>query len=125
MSTVSAEKGLFRETFGLAVCYMDMRVAADPKMEKRHLQLSALACISLASKVEQNKVAICYRDQISTVFSYNQVSKEEGLIMKDLEWRLSPDTHVHWLSLLMFHWDSYISKTKNKYENVRYTTQNK
>lgn len=103
MSEVSEVYKLHRETFYLAVDFVDRYLAAQTGIPKAQLQLVGITCLFIASKIEE-----IYPPKLSE-FAYvtdGLCSEEEMLIkelviLKSLKWDLTPMTPNCWLAMYM------------------------
>uniref|UniRef100_A0A182W6W7 Uncharacterized protein n=1 Tax=Anopheles minimus TaxID=112268 RepID=A0A182W6W7_9DIPT len=94
---------LHRETYYLAVDYIDRYLSHQKDMKKSHLQLLGIAALFIAAKVEE-----IYPPKIGE-FAYvtdgacteEDILREELLVLAALEWRINPVTVMGWLGLYM------------------------
>lgn len=94
---------LHRETYYLAVDYLDRYLTAQRKVQKTHLQLIGITCLFVAAKVEE-----IYPPKIGE-FAYvtdgacqeSDILQYEILLLQALEWSISPVTPMGWLGVYM------------------------
>lgn len=94
---------LHRETFYLAVDYLDRYLSSNIKISKTRLQLIGITCLFVASKVEE-----IYPPKIGE-FAYvtdgacteSDIVQQELILLSALKWSISPVTIIGWLSVYM------------------------
>lgn len=94
---------LHRETYYLAVDYLDRYLSINERLPKTRLQLIGITCLFTAAKVEE-----IYPPKISE-FAYvtdgacteDDIVKQELMLMLGLNWTINPVTIVGWLSVYM------------------------
>ncbi|KAJ1523943.1 hypothetical protein ONE63_010492 [Megalurothrips usitatus] len=94
---------LHRETYYLAMDFLDRYLALTANLPKTQLQLIGITCLFIAAKMEE-----IYPPKIGE-FAYvtdgacteSDILAKELAIMKCLEWRLSPLTVNYWLNTYM------------------------
>lgn len=94
---------LHRETYYLAVDYLDRYLTANLKLPKTRLQLIGITCLFTAAKVEE-----IYPPKMSE-FAYvtdgacteDDIIKQELMLMLGLNWSINPVTIIGWLSVYM------------------------
>lgn len=94
---------LHRETYYLAVDYLDRYLTANLRLPKTRLQLIGITCLFTAAKVEE-----IYPPKIAE-FAYvtdgacteDDIVKQELMLMLGLNWTINPVTIVGWLSVYM------------------------
>lgn len=94
---------LHRETYYLAVDYLDRYLTAKRDVSKNQLQLIGITCLFVASKVEE-----IYPPKL-TEFAYvtdgacseEDILQQEILLLQSLNWNVSPVTIMGWLSIYM------------------------
>ncbi|XP_065357953.1 G1/S-specific cyclin-E isoform X2 [Calliphora vicina] len=94
---------LHRETYYLAVDYLDRYLSVQKSVQKTHLQLIGITCLFVAAKVEE-----IYPPKIGE-FAYvtdgacqeNDILQHEILLLQALEWSISPVTPIGWLGVYM------------------------
>lgn len=94
---------LHRETYYLAVDYLDRYLTANLRLPKTRLQLIGITCLFTAAKVEE-----IYPPKIAE-FAYvtdsacteDDIVKQELMLMLALKWTINPVTIVGWLSVYM------------------------
>ncbi|GMR52360.1 hypothetical protein PMAYCL1PPCAC_22555, partial [Pristionchus mayeri] len=105
MQEVCCEKNLHRETFHLAIDYMDRVMAKGPAVGMtvpiRSYHLLGTTAIFIAAKYEEiypPKVEeiVCFTDNACTE---DQVRQLELIMLKVLEWELNVVTPLHWMHL--------------------------
>ncbi|KAE9421723.1 hypothetical protein Angca_007230, partial [Angiostrongylus cantonensis] len=116
MEVCSSEKQ-HRETFHLAIDYVDRFLGKFCGVKSCIFQLVGTAALFLASKYEEIyppklEEFVAYTDGACTEYD---VRTFEIIMLKELEWSLSPLTSIHWLSM-------YMQFLGNKeYENFLFT----
>ncbi|XP_026834330.1 G1/S-specific cyclin-E isoform X2 [Drosophila erecta] len=94
---------LHRETFYLAVDYLDRYLHVAHKVQKTHLQLIGITCLFVAAKVEE-----IYPPKIGE-FAYvtdgacteRDILNHEKILLQALDWDISPITINGWLGVYM------------------------
>lgn len=95
---------LHRETYYLALDFFDRFLSSKMmKINKAHLQLIGITCLFVGAKVEE-----IYPPKIGE-FAYvtdgacteDDIIKQEIILLKALDWDISPVTIMGWLSLYM------------------------
>lgn len=94
---------LHRETYYLAVDYLDRYLNVRSNVQKTHLQLIGVTCLFVAAKSEE-----IYPPKI-TDFAYvtdgacrdSDILHHEILLLQALDWYLSPITAISWLGIYM------------------------
>lgn len=95
---------LHRETYYLAVDFLDRFLTSKMmKINKTHLQLIGITCLFIGAKVEE-----IYPPKIGE-FAYvtdgacseEDIIKQEIILLKALDWDISPVTIMGWLSVYM------------------------
>ncbi|XP_020810625.1 G1/S-specific cyclin-E [Drosophila serrata] len=94
---------LHRETFYLAVDYLDRYLHVAHKVQKTHLQLIGITCLFVAAKVEE-----IYPPKIGE-FAYvtdgacteQDILNHEKILLQALDWDISPITITGWLGVYM------------------------
>ncbi|XP_052894395.1 G1/S-specific cyclin-E [Anopheles moucheti] len=94
---------LHRETYYLAVDYIDRYLTCKKELKKSHLQLLGITALFIAAKVEE-----IYPPKIGE-FAYvtdgactdEDILREELLVLTALEWRINPVTVMGWLGMYM------------------------
>lgn len=94
---------LHRETYYLAMDYIDRYLSTHQNIPKSQLQLIGITCLFIASKVEE-----IYPPKISE-FAYvtdgacteEEILGKELIVLKGLGWNLSPITPPGWLNIYM------------------------
>uniref|UniRef100_A0A3P9JE41 Cyclin E1 n=1 Tax=Oryzias latipes TaxID=8090 RepID=A0A3P9JE41_ORYLA len=100
---VSEVYKLHRETYHLAQDYFDRFMATQRNVLKSTLQLIGITCLFIAAKVEE-----MYPPKVHN-FAYvtnkacteDEILSMEIIVMKELNWNLSPQTPISWLSVYM------------------------
>ncbi|KAF1770065.1 hypothetical protein GCK72_001882 [Caenorhabditis remanei] len=104
MMEVCESEKLHRETFHLAVDYVD-RYLESSKDECSHntFQLVGTAALFIAAKYEEIYPPKCAEFAALTdgAFSANDIRQMEILIVKDIGWSLGPITSIQWLSTFL------------------------
>ncbi|XP_067622009.1 G1/S-specific cyclin-E [Eurosta solidaginis] len=94
---------LHRETYYLAVDYLDRYLSVQKNIQKTHLQLIGITCLFVAAKVEE-----IYPPKIGE-FAYvtdgacqeSDILQHEVLLLQTLEWSINPVTPMGWLGVYM------------------------
>uniref|UniRef100_A0A182YT61 Cyclin-like domain-containing protein n=1 Tax=Anopheles stephensi TaxID=30069 RepID=A0A182YT61_ANOST len=94
---------LHRETYYLAVDYIDRYLSVKEGLKKTHLQLLGITSLFIAAKVEE-----IYPPKIGE-FAYvtdgactdEDILREELIVLSTLEWKINPVTVMGWLGLYM------------------------
>ena len=94
---------LHRETYHLALDLIDRYMATQSDLPKQQLQLIGIASLFIAAKIEE-----IYPPKLSE-FAYvtdgacteSEIMMKELVIMKSLNWELSPATANCWLGIYM------------------------
>lgn len=94
---------LHRETYYLALDYLDRYLSTNVSISKAHLQLIGITCLFIAAKVEE-----IYPQKLSE-FAYvtdgacreEDILRQELIILTALKWQISPVTIMGWLSVYM------------------------
>ncbi|XP_030241907.1 G1/S-specific cyclin-E isoform X2 [Drosophila navojoa] len=94
---------LHRETFYLAVDYLDRYLHVARHVQKTHLQLFGITCLFVAAKVEE-----IYPPKISE-FAYvtdgacteRDILQHEKLLLQTINWDICPITATAWLGVYM------------------------
>lgn len=107
---------LHRETYYLALDYLDRYLATKVSISKTWLQLIGITCLFIAAKVEE-----IYPPKLSE-FAYvtdgacneEDILTQELVILTALKWQITPVTIVGWLSIYMqLNVNKNIPKTTN------------
>lgn len=115
---------LHRETYYLALDFLDRFLSSKIiKINKTHLQLIGITCLFVAAKVEE-----IYPPKIGE-FAYvtdgacteDDIVKQEILLLKALDWDISPVTIMGWLSLYM---QIITTSNQKNYKTIKYSTRN-
>lgn len=103
LSEVSEVYKLHRETFYLAIDYIDRYLSVEENVPKQQLQLIGITCLFIASKMEE-----IYPPKLSEfAFVTDGACKDEDIlereliILKALNWDLTPMTVNGWLCVYM------------------------
>uniref|UniRef100_A0A182QNM1 Uncharacterized protein n=1 Tax=Anopheles farauti TaxID=69004 RepID=A0A182QNM1_9DIPT len=94
---------LHRETYYLALDYIDRFISLKKELKKTHLQLLGITALFIAAKVEE-----IYPPKIAE-FAYvtdgacteEDILHEEQLIISALDWKINPVTVISWLGIYM------------------------
>ncbi|XP_044740994.1 G1/S-specific cyclin-E [Chrysoperla carnea] len=111
LSEVCEVYRLHRETYFLAIDYIDRYLSKRHDVPKTQLQLLGITCLFLAAKVEE-----IYPPKLAE-FSYvtdgactdDNILTKEVIVLRELNWELTPMTVNYWLCLYM---QIYIHKTE-------------
>ncbi|WKX92170.1 hypothetical protein Q1695_010305 [Nippostrongylus brasiliensis] len=103
MMEVCACEKQHRETFHLAVDYVDRFLATFEGIKSHTFQLVGTSALFLASKYEE-----IYPPKLDEFVAYTDgacsdqdVRTFEIIMLKELQWSLAPLTSIHWLSMYM------------------------
>uniref|UniRef100_A0A671Q4R5 G1/S-specific cyclin-E1 n=1 Tax=Sinocyclocheilus anshuiensis TaxID=1608454 RepID=A0A671Q4R5_9TELE len=94
---------LHRETFYLGQDYFDRFMATQDNVLKTTLQLIGISCLFIASKMEEIYPPKVHQFAYVTdgACTEDDILSMEIIIMKELNWSLSPLTPVAWLNIYM------------------------
>ncbi|XP_068597932.1 G1/S-specific cyclin-E1 [Brachionichthys hirsutus] len=100
---VSEVYKLHRETYHLAQDYLDRFMATQTNVFKSTLQLIGITSLFIAAKVEEMYPPKVHQFAYVTdeACSEDEILSMEIIIMKELDWSLSPQTPVSWLNVYM------------------------
>lgn len=100
---VSEVYKLHRETYHLAQDYFDRFMATQRNVFKSTLQLIGITCLFIAAKVEEMYPPKLHQFAYVTdeACTEDEILSMEIIIMKELNWSLSPQTPVSWLNVYM------------------------
>ncbi|CAJ0578271.1 unnamed protein product, partial [Mesorhabditis spiculigera] len=103
MMEVCESERQHRETFHLAIDYVDRFLANSSDIECERFQLLGMTAIFIASKYEEIyppklEDFIYYTDNACTC---HEVREMELYVLEKLNWILSPITSIHWLAFFM------------------------
>ncbi|KAI3648707.1 hypothetical protein MP228_006561 [Amoeboaphelidium protococcarum] len=104
MMETSTDMKLHRETFQLALNYLDRFYSITTKISNDLHQIVAAACLFIASKKEEIQpppVKEIIRFTGGNNLSVGQFNAVELAIVQSLHWRLTPPTYFDWLCLYM------------------------
>lgn len=113
---------LHRETYFLAVDYLDRFLFSKKNIQKTHLQLIGITCLFIAAKVEE-----IYPPKIGE-FAYvtdgacaeSDILHQELILLQALDWKISPVTVIGWLGVYM-----QLNASNKTAESLSQTTKNK
>ena len=105
-----------RDTFSLAMCYMDLYIWKKELIQKDHLQAIGFACMTIAAKMEESKMPCT----VPTLFEDGDINLFELDICNTLNFNLNPDTHIYWANLMMTSWDDYVQENLQECSMCRY-----
>ncbi|XP_037553560.1 G1/S-specific cyclin-E1 [Nematolebias whitei] len=100
---VSEVYKLHRETYHLAQDYFDRFMATQRNVFKSTLQLIGITCLFIAAKVEEMYPPKIHQFAYVTdeTCSEDEILSMELIVMKELNWSLSPQTPISWLNVYM------------------------
>ncbi|XP_028295917.1 G1/S-specific cyclin-E1 [Gouania willdenowi] len=100
---VSEVYKLHRETYHLAQDYFDRFMATQRNVFKSTLQLIGITCLFIAAKVEEMYPPKVHQFVYVTdeACTEDELLSMEIIIMKELNWSLSPQTPISWLNVYM------------------------
>ncbi|CAG9311474.1 unnamed protein product [Blepharisma stoltei] len=110
MMEVSHEFMLKRETFYMALSYVDRILSKLKNIKKEEFQLLGVACLNIAAKIEEiyppklsDWVSSC-----NSGYSSKAIKMTEKFVLQQLTWLTYPATSYNWLNWLMSQWDDFI-----------------
>uniref|UniRef100_A0A3B5MJN8 Cyclin E1 n=1 Tax=Xiphophorus couchianus TaxID=32473 RepID=A0A3B5MJN8_9TELE len=100
---VSEVYKLHRETYHLAQDYFDRFMATQRNLFKSTLQLIGITCLFIAAKMEEMYPPKVHQFAYVTdeACTEDEILNMEIIIMKELNWSLSPQTPISWLNVYM------------------------
>ncbi|KAK7912992.1 hypothetical protein WMY93_013203 [Mugilogobius chulae] len=100
---VSEVYKLHRETYHLAQDYFDRFMGTQRNVFKSTLQLIGITCLFIAAKVEEMYPPKLHQFAYVTdeACTEDEILSMEIIIMKELNWSLSPQTPISWLNVYM------------------------
>ncbi|KAK0142654.1 G1/S-specific cyclin-E1 [Merluccius polli] len=100
---VSEVYKLHRETYHLAQDYFDRFMATQSNVFKSTLQLIGITCLFIAAKMEEMYPPKVHQFAYVTdeACTEDEILSMEVIIMKELNWSLSPQTPISWLNVYM------------------------
>ncbi|CAL1603279.1 unnamed protein product [Knipowitschia caucasica] len=100
---VSEVYKLHRETYHLAQDFFDRFMATQKNVFKSTLQLIGISCLFIAAKVEEMYPPKLHQFAYVTdeACTEDEILSMEIIIMKELNWSLSPQTPISWLNVYM------------------------
>ncbi|EGT42250.1 hypothetical protein CAEBREN_18584 [Caenorhabditis brenneri] len=116
MMEVSESEKFHRETFHLAVDYVDRYLeSAQEQCSQDTFQLVGTAALFLAAKYEEIYPPKCadFASLTDGAFTSDHIRQMEILIVKDIGWSLGPITSIQWLSTYL-----QLLGTKEKNDDV-------
>jgi hypothetical protein len=113
MMEVSSEFCLKRETFHIALNYVDRYLSIVPNVPKWDLQLVGLTSMFIASKMEEvypNKVKD-FAKSADDGYNPQQILDMEMKMNQALKWKLVPTTVFAWANWYMVEWDNFVDSS--------------
>lgn len=110
MMEVCSELMLKRESYHLAVSYVDRYMSIIPGVTKQNYQLIGLTCMYIAAKTEE-VIPPYIGDWVSSAdngYSLSSIFSAERGILQALSYNIFPVTTYNWLSFLMTQWDTFL-----------------
>lgn len=100
---VSEVYKLHRESYHLAQDYLDRFMATQTNVFKSTLQLIGITCLFIAAKVEEMYPPKIHQFAYVTdeACTEDEILSMELIVMKELNWSLSPQTPISWLNVYM------------------------
>ncbi|CAL8246730.1 unnamed protein product [Lota lota] len=100
---VSEVYKLHRESYHLAQDYFDRFMATQSNVFKSTLQLIGISCLFIAAKMEEMYPPKVHQFAYVTdeACTEDEILSMEVIIMKELNWSLSPQTPISWLNVYM------------------------
>ncbi|KAM3142797.1 hypothetical protein pb186bvf_005181 [Paramecium bursaria] len=116
MMEVSSEFLMKRETYHLAVMYVD-KYLSKLTILKSELQLLGVTSMFIASKMEEvyPAKAIDFSKSADYGYTSEQILEMELKIYKVLQWHLNPPTLNLWLGFYTGQWDLFIKDSSKKF----------
>ncbi|VDK51123.1 unnamed protein product [Anisakis simplex] len=116
MMDVCAAEKLHRETFYLAMEYMDRFLSSFEELPPSELQMFGTVAIHIACKFEEVyppklKTLVAYTDGACSV---SEALSAERVMLKHLRWMLNPLTAIHWLGVYLLLLEEIICECKGK-----------
>jgi Cyclin, N-terminal domain len=110
MMEVCSELTLKRETFHLAINYVDRYLSLNPGLKKEEYQLLGLTCMYIAAKVEEIFPPHLseWASSADNGYSVELIISMEKLILKKISYKTFPATSYNWLNWLMTQWDNFL-----------------
>ncbi|KAJ1966456.1 G1/S-specific cyclin-E2 [Dispira parvispora] len=101
MLEVGADYHLHRSTVHMAVNFLDRFLSSSEDVTRDILQCLATACLSLAIKLEEYTCPKLRElvDLAQGAFDLQQLKRAEHIVVKAIQWQLTPPTAQHWLPL--------------------------
>ncbi|KAJ1651737.1 G1/S-specific cyclin-E2 [Dispira simplex] len=98
---VGADYHLHRSTVHMAVNFLDRFLSSSEDVTRDILQCLATACLSLAIKLEEYTCPKLRElvDLAQGAFDLQQLKRAEHIVVKAIQWHLTPPTAQHWLPL--------------------------
>ncbi|CAG9331526.1 unnamed protein product [Blepharisma stoltei] len=110
MMEVSHEFMLKRETFHMALSFVDRVLSKCQKIKKEEFQLVGAVCLDIASKIEEiypPKLSD-WASSCNNGYSIKALKITEKFILQQLSWLTFPATSYNWINWLMTQWDDFI-----------------
>jgi len=100
---VAEQFALHNETYAIAVNFVDRFMSAVPKVTTDQLQLIAITCLFVASKMEEYSPISASDLATAAEGAYNveTIQKTEQFLTQKLGWNLVPPTACAWLKLFL------------------------
>lgn len=94
---------LHRESYYLAVDYLDRYLTRARQVQKTHLQLIGITCLFVAAKVEEiYPPKICEFAYVTDgACTEHDILQQEKLLLQALRWHICPVTPTAWLGIYM------------------------
>lgn len=100
---VISEFTLKRETFHLAISFVDRFLSLHPNIRKDEFQLLGLSAMSLAAKIEElypPKISDWARSS-DNGYSLDAIKQMEKMILRILKWKVFPGTVNNWVNWML------------------------
>lgn len=103
LSEVSHECGFYRETYHLAIDFVDRYLSATSNIRKLQLQLIGTTCLFSAAKFEEIRPPTVqdFANLTDGACKPEDILKEEVVILSAIGWEMTPMTPNSWLNLYM------------------------
>lgn len=108
---VSSQFAFKRETYYLAVNFIDRFLTIRHAVRRDRLQLIGLAALLVAAKAEETTIPSLFEfaQMADNGFSVEEIREMERNLLISLSWRIFPPTIFAWMSVLMSLWDDYMA----------------
>lgn len=103
LSEVSQECKFHRETYHLALDFIDRYLSAQSNVGKLQLQLIGITCLFLAAKFEEIRppTVMEFADLTDGACRADDIIENEVVILSAINWEITPMTPNNWLNIYM------------------------